>query len=114
LIAFARLVASGRLVLFALIILPVLIYLGNALLAIAGYGMLSLDIARATFKIPIAAAVVSLSLAWPLGSRLTRGPAIDFPVHNLSLLGVSSTLWVFRIVGLFWLGQAAWGAMRPS
>ena len=45
--------------------------------------------------------------------RLTREPAIDLPSHNLSLLGVATTLWVFRIVGLFWLVQAAWNALRP-
>jgi len=113
LIAFARTVAAGRLVVFLLIVLPVLTYLGNALLTIAGHGFLPLDTARAAFKIPIAIAVVTLSFAWPLGARLTREPAIDVPAHNLSLLGVSSTLWVFRIVGLFWLGQAAWSALRP-
>jgi hypothetical protein len=114
LIAFARIVAAGRLVVFLLIVLPVLIYLGNAILTIAGHGVLPLDTARAAFKIPIAVAVVTLSFAWPLGARLTREPAIDVPAHNLSLLGVSGTLWVFRVVGLLWLGQAAWSALRPD
>ena len=114
LIAFAKIVAAGRLVVIVLILLPVAVYLANALLTIAGYGFLSLDAARAAFKIPIGVAVVSLSLAWPLGAKLARGPAIDVPAHNLSLLGVSWTLWVFRIVGLFWLGQAAWNAVRPT
>ena len=108
LIAFARMVASARLVVFALILMPLAAYLANALLTIVGYGFLPMDTARAAFKIPIAVAVVSLSFAWPLGSKLARGPAIDFPAHNLSLLGVSWTLWAFRIVGLFWLGQALW------
>jgi len=114
LIAFARTVAAGRLVVFLLIVLPVLIYLGNAVLTIGGHGFLPLDTARVAFKIPIAVAVVTLSFAWPLGARLAREPAIDIPAHNLSLLGVSWTLWVFRIVGLFWLGQAAWSALRPD
>ena len=112
LIAFARMVAALRLVVFLLIFLPVSIYLANALLTITGHGFLPLETARAAFKIPIAVAVVTLSFAWPLGSRLTREPAIDFPAHNLSLLGVAATLWVFRIVGLFWLGQALWNALR--
>jgi len=113
LIAFARMVAAGRLVVFLLIFLPVSIYLANALLTITGHGFLPLETARAAFKIPIAVAVVTLSFAWPLGARLTREPAIDLPSHNLSLLGVATTLWVFRIVGLFWLVQAAWNALRP-
>ncbi len=111
--AFARTVAAGRLVVVLLVLLPVVIYLGNALLTIAGHGFLPLDSARAAFKIPIAVAVVTLSFAWPLGARLAREPTIDVPAHNLSLLGVSSTLRVFRIVGLLWLGQAAWSALRP-
>ena len=112
-IAFARMAAAGRLIVFLLIVLPVAVYLGNALLTIAGHGFLPLDAARAAFKIPIAIAVVTLSFAWPLGTRLAREPAIDVPAHNLSLLGVSWTLWVFRVVGMFWLGQAAWSALRP-
>lgn len=114
LIAFARMVAAGRLVVFLLILLPVLIYLANALLTIAGHGFFPLDTARAAFKIPIAIAVVTLSFAWPLGAKLTREPAIDVPAHNFSLLGIATTLWVFRIVGLFWLGQAMWNALWPS
>jgi hypothetical protein len=106
--AFARTVAAGRGVLFVLVVLPVCAYLANAILTMSGHGYVSLDAARAMFKIPIAVAVVVTSFAWPLGSRLAREPAIDFPAHNLSLLGVSFTLWIFRIVGLFWLGQAAW------
>jgi hypothetical protein len=112
LIAFARTVTVSQLVVFLLIVLPVFAYLANALLTIAGYGVVPLDTARAAFKIPIAVAVVTLSFAWPLGYRLTREPAIDVPAHNLSLLGVSPTLWVFRIVGALWLVQAAWAAVR--
>ena len=41
-------------------------------------------------------------------------PAIDFPVHNLFLLGVNTTFWVFRIVGLFWLGQGIWALVRTT
>ena len=89
-----------------------MVYLANALLTIAGHGFMSIDTARAAFKIPIAVAVVSLSFAWPLGWKLARAPAIDFPAHNFSLLGVTWTLWVFRIVGLFWLAQAAWSVVR--
>lgn len=112
--SFAKMVAAGRLVMFALIVLPVGIYLVNALLAIGGWGFMSLDAARLAFKIPVALAVVTASFAWPLGSKLEREPAIDLPAHNLSLLGVRWTLWVFRIVGMLWLGEAAWILTRPA
>lgn len=111
LVAFARAVAACRWLLAALILVPVAAYLGNALLAMAGTAPLTLDAARWMFKVPVAAAVVGLSLAWPLGRTLARDPAIDFPAHNLSLLGVSWTLWVFRVVGLVWLAQGGWAAV---
>ena len=37
-----------------------------------------------------------------------RDPAIDFPVHNLFLLGIGNTMWVFRLVGIWWLADGAW------
>jgi hypothetical protein len=109
--AFARAVAAWRWILAASILVPVLAYLGNALLAMAGWAPLSLEDARWLFKVPIAGAVVGLSLAWPLGRAFERDPAIDFPAHNLSLLGVRWTLWVFRVVGVFWLAQAIWAGL---
>jgi hypothetical protein len=108
--AFGRTMAAGRLAAFALIAIPVVVYLANALLTIVGWGFLPLDTARTMFKVPIALAVVTASFAWPLGFRLARDPTIDFPAHNLSLLGVGWTLQIFRIVGLWWLVDAAWRA----
>jgi hypothetical protein len=35
-------------------------------------------------------------------------PQSAFPVHNLALLGIRNTLWVFRIVGAWWLLAAVW------
>jgi hypothetical protein len=105
-------VAAAKPALAVAIFVPLAAYLINALLAIGGRAPLSLDAARWVFKIPIAAAVVVLSFAWPYGRTMSREPAIDFPVHNLSLLGARWTLWVFRLVGLFWLGQALYEAIR--
>ncbi|HZN55969.1 MAG TPA: hypothetical protein VFB67_11695 [Candidatus Polarisedimenticolaceae bacterium] len=101
--AFGRAVAAAKVPLLVLIVAPVVLYLANALLAAAGRAWIPMDAARLLFKLPIAAAVVSLSVAWPLGRRLAREPAIDLPAHNLSLLGVSWTLWIFRLVGAYWL-----------
>lgn len=109
--AFARTVARGRTVLRALIVLPVLIYLVNAALTVAELPAIPLDDAVWLFKLPIAAAVVTLSFAWPLGRTMTNDPAIGFPPHNLFLLGVVNTLWIFRIVGLLWLAQGVWAAI---
>jgi len=62
--------------------------------------------------VPVASAVVALSFLWPLGRRTDAPPSIDFPPHNLALLGVRNTLWIFRIVGLIWLGQAVLAGAR--
>ena len=110
--AFARAVAALRPVLAILILGPVFVYLANALLWIAGIEAIPLDAARWGFKIPIAAAVVGLSFAYPIGARLDREPAIDFPVHNLFLLGIGNTMWVFRLVGMWWLLDGAWRLAR--
>lgn len=110
--AFAHVVATAKPMLFLFILVPVALYLLNALAAIVSHPIVPLEAAAWGFKIPIALAVVSLSFAWPLGRFLSRVPAIDFPVHNLFLLGVNTTFWVFRIVGLFWLGQGVWALLR--
>jgi hypothetical protein len=106
--AFGRSVAAARPLLAALILLPVALYLVNALAALAEVPLVPLEAAKWGFKIPIATAVVALSFLWPAGFRMTRPPAIDFPVHNLFLLGVRNTLWVFRVVGIWWLAEGAW------
>lgn len=104
---FGRVVAKARLLLAALILAPVVLYLLNGFAAVAGLPSVPFDAARWGFKIPIAAAVVALSFAWPLGRRMGSAPAIDFPVHNLFLLGIGNTLWVFRIVGIWWIVEGA-------
>jgi hypothetical protein len=111
-LAFARLVARARLPLAILILVPVAAYLVNGLASVAGLPSVGWEAARWGFKVPIAAAVVTLSFAWPAGRRLTSPPAVDFPVHNLFLLGIGNTLWVFRVVGLWWLVEAAWTLSR--
>lgn len=110
--AFGRTVSAGRFALAVLILVPVALYLFNALAAIVGWKFVDLEAARWGFKIPIAVAVVTLSFAWPAGRSMTREPAIDFPVHNLFLLGVNSTFWIFRIVGLYWLGEGVYHLLQ--
>lgn len=111
-LAFARLVARARVPLAILILVPVFLYLVNGVAAVSGLPSVGWEAARWGFKVPIAAAVVTLSLAWPAGRGLTSAPAVDFPVHNLFLLGIGNTLWVFRVVGVWWLVEAAWAFLR--
>lgn len=111
-LTFARSVNWAFLPLRLAIVLPVLVYLALAVLAAAGRPLIPMAWAVWVFKLPIAAAVVALSFLWPRGARLDVEPAIDFPPHNLFLLGVRTTLWIFRVVGLIWLAQATWLAVR--
>ncbi|MDQ7087593.1 MAG: hypothetical protein Q9Q13_06940 [Acidobacteriota bacterium] len=61
--------------------------------------------AVAAFRLLVALAV--LPLAWP-GTR--RGPMPEkplpspFPVHIQALIGSRAVLWLFRLVGVLWLG----------
>lgn len=103
--AFARAVAAARPALAILIFVPLLAYLINGAGLAAGVDAVPIARAAWGFKIPIATAVVALSLGYPLAARSPREGAVDFPVHNLFLLGVGNTLWVFRLVGLFWLAE---------
>ena len=43
-----------------------------------------------------------------LGYLLVREHApieVPFPAHNFFLLGVRNLLWIFRLVGLWWIWQ---------
>ncbi len=57
------------------------------------------------FRIVVAATVVSAAIA-PFALDFSA-PALPlrcpFPLHNLFLLGIRNVLWVFRIVGAWWL-----------
>lgn len=56
----------------------------------------------ALFRVVIGFTVVTASLAYPLAAERTP-PAVPFPVHNFFLLGVRVLLWIFRLVGVWWL-----------
>ena len=51
--------------------------------------------------------VVLASLAYRTAPASLE-PRSAFPAHNLLLLGIGNTLWVFRLVGVWWLAAAGW------
>jgi hypothetical protein len=65
---------------------------------------LSLDSLILIFKMIIAFTVVSVSILYRFGKYDDNVKSI-FPVHNLSLLGIFWTLWIFRVVGAFWIAE---------
>ncbi len=43
-----------------------------------------------------------------------RLPArVPFPAHNFFLLGIRNLLWVFRLVGIWWIVRGVLFARRP-
>jgi hypothetical protein len=86
----------------------------------AGRPLLSHDTNALIFRVAVALTVVTASLA-PFAdppfsvfrspfsvcrSPLDQPLRCPFPIHNLSLLGIGNTLWVFRLVGAWWLIDA--------
>ena len=56
------------------------------------------------FKVIIAVTVVSASFLYRLGGKTEPVNGV-FPAHNFFLLGIRWILWVFRIVGIWWIVQ---------
>lgn len=94
---------SWRWVLRAGIFLPLLLLL--ATLAAAAFGLEPpVEDVTAFFKLAVG---ITVNLA-ALGYLFVRGrspAAVPFPVHNFFLLGVRNLLWVFRLVGIWWIWQ---------
>ena len=59
--------------------------------------------AVAVFRLVVALSVLPLSLLGPRSPIGEGVPAAPFPVHIQALIGTWSVLWLFRIVGVFWL-----------
>jgi hypothetical protein len=97
---------SWRWVLRAGIFIPLLLLL--VILAVLAVGAFDLEPpveeATAFFKLAVG---ITVNLA-ALGYFFVQGRspvAVPFPVHNFFLLGVRNLLWVFRLVGIWWIWQ---------
>ncbi|HVT61614.1 MAG TPA: hypothetical protein VHR45_24850 [Thermoanaerobaculia bacterium] len=99
--AFLRL---ARAPLLAGIFVPLFLLLAALLAAACGWER-PLPAATALFQLAIGLTVSAA--AW--GYRLVREPdsrsplALPFPAHNFFLLGVRALLWIFRLVGAWWI-----------
>jgi len=74
-----------------------------------GHPLLPHPVNALAFRVVVAATVVVTSLA-PLvpsaGAEAAVPARCPFPIHNLVLLGIGNTMWVFRVVGAWWLIDA--------
>lgn len=69
--------------------------------------------AAALFTLMVGAAVAPFGWLALTHRSDPQGPArLPFPVHIQALIGTRAVLWLFRIVGLVWLAQAARHAAR--
>ena len=95
------------------ILVPVLGYFVLGGPAVWGIEPISLEARRHLFRGPIAFSVVSVALLYHLAPP-KRPDRFPFPVHNLALLGIRATLWVFLAVGLWWLALTGAGLLSAA
>jgi hypothetical protein len=85
------------------IFVPLLILLLGTLVVAAGHPLLAQQWNAWQFKTIVALTVVTTSLAYHTVRYPVEPLRSPFPLHNLFLLGIRNTLWVFRLVGAWWL-----------
>jgi hypothetical protein len=103
---------AWRLALRIGIFLPLLLLLGSlALTGVAGRPV-PLPAITALFQLVVGLTVNVAALGPFLGKPGER-PAVPFPVHNFFLLGVRNLLWIFRLVGIWWIVRGLLYFFRP-
>jgi hypothetical protein len=85
------------------IFVPLLLLLGESLARALGQPLLPHDLIALQFRMVVALTVVGASVGYLAVSSPVERPACPFPLHNLFLLGIGNTLWIFRLVGAWWL-----------
>jgi hypothetical protein len=88
------------------IFVPLLVLLVSILAASLGRELLPLPDATAFFQLCVGITVNVAALGSFFGSGALRERApleVPFPVHNFFLLGVRTLLWIFRLVGIWWI-----------
>ncbi len=90
------------------IFVPLVLLVAATIARAAGHPFLSHEWAAWQFRVVVAATVVGASIGYRAVSVPDSAPVSPFPLHNLLLLGIRQTLWVFRIVGAWWLIAGVW------
>ncbi len=85
------------------IFLPLLVLLLASLSLAGGHPLLPQAWNTWQFKTIVALTVVLTSLTYRTVSHPDESLRSPFPLHTLFLLGIRNTLWVFRLVGAWWL-----------
>lgn len=73
----------------------------------AGRATSGLPVSTEVFRFVVGVTVHLAALGPFVATAATDGPPrAAFPLHNFSLLGVSAILWIFRLVGVWWIVAA--------
>jgi len=111
---FLRFVFRFRVAIGLGIFLPLAWLVAASLAAAIGRPLLAREVNASIFRVAVAGTVVAASILPFLPARAGRSAGASppgepcrcpFPLHNLFLLGVRNTLWIFRIVGAWWLAD---------
>jgi hypothetical protein len=89
-----------------------LLFLLVALAASAAGQPAPVPLATAWFKLVVGITVNVAAFGY-LAAREHAPLEVPFPVHNFFLLGVRNLLWVFRLVGLWWIWQGLAFVLGP-
>jgi len=104
---FATFAARWRWFLTAGIFVPLTGLLAATLALAADLPIVPQRWAALQFRALVAATVVAASVGYRSVRAADERLTFPFPLHNLCLLGIRATLWVFRLVGVWWLAEAA-------
>lgn len=81
----------------------------SATAALGGLPAAALADAVALLRLGVALTVLPLGWLGPaLGPAEAAGERLPFPVHIQALVGTRVVVWLFRLVGLWWLGTGLW------
>jgi len=100
---FLTFVAKYSLAIAAGIFVPLLVLLAGTLMIAVGHPVIPNELNRLQFRLIVAITVVGTSLGYLRVRRREAPLSCPFPIHNLFLLGIGKTLWVFRAVWVWWL-----------
>ena len=100
---FLTFLETARHLVFVGIFIPLLILIVGTLLVAGGLKAFSPEAVTLQFKTTVAFTVLAVSLAYPSVRRPAESIRCPLPLYNFFLLGIRNTLWVFRIVGAWWL-----------
>lgn len=90
--------------------LPLVALLVALALAAAGHGA-ALPWATEGFRLVVGLSV-HLAAVGPYLGKPDSTPRAAFPLHNFTLLGVRNLLWIFRLVGVWWVVGGVLGLAR--